>query len=93
MATCSTSSTQCEGLANTLARLAKGATSQRMVLQAKTGRAGQQGPDSELVVQLELAHHTQARAGVVQNGQFMGYTKLARTVPTKGSHVSRVTRI
>ncbi len=53
---------QCEGLANTLARLAKGATSRRKALQAKTGRAGQRDPDSELVVQLELARHTQARA-------------------------------
>ncbi len=53
---------QCEGLANTLARLAKGATSRRMALQTKTGRAGQRDPDSELVVQLELARHTQARA-------------------------------
>jgi hypothetical protein len=53
---------QCEGLANTLARLAKGATSRRMALQTKTGRAGQRDPDSELVVQLELARHTEARA-------------------------------
>jgi len=53
---------QCEGLANTLARLAKSATSRRMALQTKTGRAGQRDPDSELVVQLELARHTQARA-------------------------------
>ncbi len=53
---------QCESLANTLVRLAKGATSRRMALQAKTGRAGQRGPDSELVVQLALARHTQARA-------------------------------
>jgi len=53
---------QCEGLANTLARLAKGATSRRMALQAGIGRAGQRGPDSELVVQLELARHTEARA-------------------------------
>jgi hypothetical protein len=51
---------QCEGLANTLARLAKGATSRRMALQAGIGRAGQRGPDSELVVQ--LARHTEARA-------------------------------
>jgi len=51
---------QREGLANTLARLAKGATSRRMALQAGIGRAGQRGPDSELVVQ--LARHTQARA-------------------------------
>ncbi len=53
---------QCEGPANTLARLAKGATSRRMALQAGFGRAGQRDPDSELVVQLELARHTEARA-------------------------------
>ncbi len=53
---------QCEGLANTLARLAKGATSRRMALQAGIGRAGQRDPDSELVVQLELARHTEVRA-------------------------------
>jgi hypothetical protein len=53
---------QCEGLATTLARLAKGATSRRMALQTKTGRVGQRDPDSELVVQLELARHTEARA-------------------------------
>jgi len=53
---------QCEGLANTLARLAKGATSRRMALQAGIGRAGQRDPDSELVVQLKLARHTEARA-------------------------------
>jgi len=53
---------QCEGLANTLARLAKGATSRRMALQAGIGRAGQRDPDSDLVVQLELARHTEARA-------------------------------
>jgi len=53
---------QCEGLANTLARLAKGATSRRMALQAGIGRAGQRDPDNELVVQLELARHTEARA-------------------------------
>jgi len=51
---------QCEGLANTLARLAKSATSRRMALQTKTGRAGQRDPDSELVVQ--MARHTEARA-------------------------------
>jgi hypothetical protein len=51
---------RCEGLANTLQRLTTGATSRRMALQAGIGRAGQRGPDSELVVQ--LARHTQARA-------------------------------
>jgi len=53
---------QCESLANTLARLATGATSRRKALQAGIGRAGQRGPDSELVVQLELARYTEARA-------------------------------
>ncbi len=53
---------QCEGLANTLARLVKGATSRRRTLQARIGRAGQRDPDSELGVQLELARHTAARA-------------------------------
>jgi len=53
---------QCAGLANTLARLAKGATSRRMALQAGIGRTGQRDPDSKLVVQLELARHTEARA-------------------------------
>ena len=33
-----------------------------MALQAGIGRAGQRDPDSELVVQLKLARHTQARA-------------------------------
>jgi len=39
---------QCEGLANTLQRLAQGATSRRKTLQAKTGRGGPRGPDDEL---------------------------------------------
>src|SRR3954466_12371449 len=53
---------QCGGLANTLSRLAQGATSRRKTLQAGTGRAGQQDPDGELVVQLEQARRTEARA-------------------------------
>ena len=43
---------QCEGLANTLQRLAQGATSRRTALQPKTGRAGQRDPDHELAAQL-----------------------------------------
>ena len=35
---------QCEGLANTLSRLAEGASTQRKKLQARTGRAGQRSP-------------------------------------------------
>src|SRR3954470_20249828 len=53
---------QCGGLADTLSRLAQGATSRRTTLRAGTGRAGQQCPDAELVVQLALARHTEARA-------------------------------
>jgi len=53
---------QCEGLANTLARLAKGTTSRRQTLQAKTGRGGQRGPNDELVTQLELARKIETKA-------------------------------
>jgi len=52
---------QCEGLANTLSRLAKGATSRRQMLQAKTGRAGQRVADSELATQLALARQAETR--------------------------------
>src|SRR5215211_1790306 len=53
---------RCKGLADTLSRLATGATSRRKTLQAGIARAGQRDPDGELVVQLELARHTEARA-------------------------------
>jgi len=53
---------QCEGLANMLSRLAKGATSRRQMLQAKTGRAGLGGPDDELATQLVLARQTETQA-------------------------------
>jgi len=53
---------QCEGLANTLSRLAKGATSRRKTLQAKIGRAGQRGPADELATQLVLARQTETQA-------------------------------
>src|SRR4051794_6449914 len=53
---------RCEGLANTLSRLAAGATSRRKALQAGIGRAGQRDPDGTLVVQLEQACHAEARA-------------------------------
>jgi len=53
---------QCDGLATTLSRLAKGATSRRQTLQAKTGRAGQRGPDDELATQLALARQTETQA-------------------------------
>src|SRR6202012_3918906 len=54
---------QCEGLTNTLARLAKGATSRRETLEARIDRPGQPGPDCERLIQLELARQTEARAG------------------------------
>ncbi len=53
---------QCEGLANTLARLAKGATSRRQKLRAKIDRTGQGDPDDELAIQLALARQTEAQA-------------------------------
>jgi hypothetical protein len=53
---------QCEGLANTLARLAKGATSRREKLEARIDRAGQGSPDEDLVFQLELARQTETQA-------------------------------
>ncbi len=53
---------QCEGLANTPARLAKGATSRRQTLQAKMGRAGQRGPDHELAARLALARRSETQA-------------------------------
>jgi len=52
---------QCEGLAATLSRLAKGATSRRQALQAKTGRAGQRVAD-ELATQLALARQAETQA-------------------------------
>jgi len=53
---------QCEGLANTLARLAKGATSRRRKLRAKIDRTGQGDPDDELAIQLALARQTETQA-------------------------------
>ncbi len=53
---------QCDGLANVLARLAKGATSRRQTLQARTGHAGQRGPDDELAAQMTLARQTETQA-------------------------------
>ena len=53
---------QCEKLANTLQRLAQGATSRRKALRARTGRAGQRDPDQELAVQLQRARKVEAQA-------------------------------
>jgi len=53
---------QCEGLATTLSRCAKGATSRRKALQAQTTRAGQRGPDHEFAAHLERARQAETRA-------------------------------
>ncbi|MGI4939868.1 MAG: hypothetical protein ACRYHQ_04760, partial [Janthinobacterium lividum] len=53
---------QCDGLANTLARLAQGATSRRRTLQAKMDRIGPRGPDDELATQLALARQAETQA-------------------------------
>src|SRR5689334_19684667 len=52
---------RCEGLADTLSRLATGAMSRRKALQAGTDRAGQRAPDAELATQLALARQTETR--------------------------------
>ena len=53
---------QCEGLANTLSRLSKGATSRRKKLEGKIDRAGRRGPDDDLVSRLELARRIEIQA-------------------------------
>ncbi|MBV9251354.1 MAG: hypothetical protein JO227_19155 [Acetobacteraceae bacterium] len=53
---------QCENLANTLARLAKGATSRRKKLEARIEHAGRRGADDDLVCRLDLARQTEVQA-------------------------------
>ena len=54
---------QCEGLANTLARLAKGATSRCKTLQAKIERAAaRRYPDDQLASELALARQAETKA-------------------------------
>jgi hypothetical protein len=53
---------QCEGLANTLSRLAKGATSRRERVQAKIDRICQQHPNDGLVAQLAPARQAEIQA-------------------------------
>jgi hypothetical protein len=53
---------QCEGLANTLSRLAKGATSRRKKLEAKIDRPSRLDPANDLVFRLELARQTEIQA-------------------------------
>jgi hypothetical protein len=53
---------QCEGLANTLSRLAKGATSRRKKLEARVDRSVRPGPDDTLVSEWVLARQTKTQA-------------------------------
>ncbi len=53
---------RCEGLANTLQHLAKGATTRRKTLQARFARTGQNAPDHELAAQLACARQSEAQA-------------------------------
>src|SRR4051812_33285559 len=53
---------QCEGLTNTLTRLAKGTTSRRETVQTKLDRSGQKNPDDGLAAQLALARQAEAQA-------------------------------
>src|SRR5215213_7473033 len=53
---------QCEGLANTLQRLAQGATSRRKALQARVGRVSQRDPDHELATQLHRTRQAETQA-------------------------------
>ncbi len=83
---------QCEGLANTLARLAKGTTSRRQTLQAKAGRGGQRGPDDQLATQLALARQTEAQAhGLARNirtlTQWLSHDVLALAGPAQATRL------
>jgi hypothetical protein len=78
---------QCEGLANTLSRLAKGATSRRGKLEARIDRVGQLGPDDELAARLELARQTEIQAGCLARDirlltQWLSHDVLALAGPT-----------
>src|SRR4051794_10385529 len=59
---------QCGGLADTLSRLAQGATSRRQTLQAGTSLAGQRAPYLELATQLALAQQTETRTSRLARG-------------------------
>jgi hypothetical protein len=77
---------QCEGLANTLSRLAKGATSRREKLEAKFGGAGQSAPKVRLVAELALARQAESRARDLARGirtliQWLSHDVLALAGP------------
>jgi hypothetical protein len=71
---------QCEGLANTLSRIAKGARSRRENLEAKVGRADQPDPNEALVSELALARQAETRARELGRGirilvQWLGHAR------------------
>jgi hypothetical protein len=75
---------QCEGLANTLSRLAKGATSRRERLEAKFASPGR--PALKLVTELALARQAEARARDLARGirtliQWLSHDVLALAGP------------
>jgi hypothetical protein len=78
---------QCEGLANTLSRLSKGATSRRKKPEAKIDRAGRRGPDDDLIFRLELARQTEIQASWLARDirtltQWLSHDVLALAGPT-----------
>jgi hypothetical protein len=75
---------QCEGLANTLSRIAKGARSRREKQEAKFGRAGQLGPKE--AAELALARRAETRALELARGirtliQWLSHDVLALAGP------------
>jgi len=77
---------QCEGLANTQSRIAKGAKSRREKLEAKFGHAGQSGPKGGLVAELALARQAETRARELARGirtliQWLSHDVLALAGP------------
>ena len=59
---------QCEGLANTLSRIAKGARSRREKLDARVGGADQPAPQDALVAELALARQAEIRTRELARG-------------------------
>ena len=81
---------QCDGLATTLSRLAKGATSRRKKLEAKIGRAGRQGSDDDLIFRLELARQSELQASWLARdirtlAQWLSHDVLALAGPALGT--------
>ena len=77
---------QCEGLANTLSRLAKGTTSRRKKLEARFDRTGQSASKDALAADLALARQTETRARELAGGirilaQWLSHDVLALAGP------------